>query len=225
MGEGFFQTLLNTISLNFDPTISAQFAHRLLTPSLGGEPAMDNMTGAIRGVPIYKVVGPDSLSVELLNLDHPEFIRFFHNVLVNVRRKGDAPQRWKVATTKVLHKKEDRSDCNTYRGVSLLAHSGKALLKIVVFRLSDYCEAGGILPEEQCRFFAHCARQSTCCSPCVDLEDFGRARKIAMYMRYIELLKANELRRPRAILSFAHRLRCTREDADRFPPVPRRHAS
>lgn len=188
MGEGFFQTLLNTISLNFDPTISAQFAHRLLTPSLGGEPAMDNMTGAIRGVPIYKVVGPDSLSVELLNLDHPEFIRFFHNVLVNVRRKGDAPQRWKVATTKVLHKKEDRSDCNTYRGVSLLAHSGKALLKIVVFRLSDYCEAGGILPEELRGFRP--ARSTVDVRFVVRrVQELERARKTPLCMCFVELQK------------------------------------
>ena len=39
-----------------------------------------------------------------------------------------------------------------YRGIALVSHAGKALLKIVANRLSDHCEAGGILPEEQCGF-------------------------------------------------------------------------
>ena len=36
--------------------------------------------------------------------------------------------------------------------VSLVAHARKVLLKIIVGRLSDYCEREGILPEEQCGF-------------------------------------------------------------------------
>ena len=39
--------------------------------------------------------------------------------------------------------------------VSLVAHARKVLLKIIVGRLSDYCEREGILPEEQCRFRPH----------------------------------------------------------------------
>ena len=39
-----------------------------------------------------------------------------------------------------------------YRGISLLVHAGKLLLKIVARRLSYYCEYVGILPEEQSGF-------------------------------------------------------------------------
>ena len=52
----------------------------------------------------------------------------------------------------VLHKKKDRSDCNNYRGISIVAHTGKVLLKMVASRLSNCCEAKGVLPEEQCGF-------------------------------------------------------------------------
>ena len=44
------------------------------------------------------------------------------------------------------------SDCNNYRGISLVVHAGKALLKIVASCLSNDCETGGILHEEQCGF-------------------------------------------------------------------------
>ena len=73
---------------------------------------MDDMMGVIRCMPNWKAVGPDSLPAKLLKLDHPEFIRCFHILLVNVWRTGDVPQQWKDATIKVLHKKKECSDCN-----------------------------------------------------------------------------------------------------------------
>ena len=75
---------------------------------------MDEMTAVIRGMPNWKAVGPDSMPSELLKIDHPEFIRYFHDLLVGVWRTGDVPQQWKHATMKVLHQKKDRSDCNIY---------------------------------------------------------------------------------------------------------------
>ena len=52
----------------------------------------------------------------------------------------------------MLHKKKGRIECGNYRGISLVAHAGKILLKIIARRLSDYCERLGILPEEQSGF-------------------------------------------------------------------------
>ena len=55
--------------------------------------------------------------------------------LLRVWRGEEIPQEWKDATIKVLHKKSDRSDCNNFRGISLVSHAGKVLLKIVANRL------------------------------------------------------------------------------------------
>ena len=60
-------------------------------------------------------------------------------------------KKWKDATIKVLHKKLDRSDCNNFRGISLVSHAGNVLLKIVFNRLSDFYEVQQILPEEHYR--------------------------------------------------------------------------
>ena len=43
----------------------------------------------------------------------------------------------------VLHKKKDPAECCKYRGISLVAHPGKILLKIIARRLSESCERGG----------------------------------------------------------------------------------
>ena len=100
----------------------------------------------------WKVPGADSLPVELLKLDDPTrepvVLKHFHTILVRVWRGQEIPQEWKDATIKVLHKKSDRSDCDNFRGISLVSHAGKVLLKIVANRLSDFCEAQQILPEE-----------------------------------------------------------------------------
>ena len=61
-------------------------------------------------------------------------------------------QLWKDAIIVVLHKKKDQTKCGNYRGISLVAHAGKILLKIIACRLSECCERVGMLPEEQSGF-------------------------------------------------------------------------
>ena len=140
----------------------------------------------------WKSPGHDSLPVELLKIDgraEPIAIKHFHAILVDVWNGGEVPQEWKDATIKVLYKKSDRSNCNNYRGISLVSHAGKVLLKIVANRLSEYCEAHGMLPEEQCGFRPD---RST-----VDmlfvvrrLQELGRRRRIPLHMCFVDLQKA-----------------------------------
>ena len=53
-------------------------------------------------------------------LDHPEFIRYFHNLLVDVWRTGEVPQQWKDATIKVLYKRKVALTATTSEGFRLL---------------------------------------------------------------------------------------------------------
>ena len=125
-----------------------------------------------------------------MKLDHPEFIRHFHHLFVNVWSTGEVPQQWKDATIEVLHKKKDRSDCNNYREISLVAHSGKVLLKMVASRLSNHCEAKRILPEQQCGFRP--ARSTIDTLFVRRLQELRRARKIPLFMCFIDLQKAHD---------------------------------
>ena len=88
----------------------------------------------------WKAPGPDSLVAELLKIDEPAkpiVLERFHAIHVELWNGGEVPQQWKDATIKVLYKKSDRSKCNSHRGISLLSHAGKVLLKIIANRLSD----------------------------------------------------------------------------------------
>ena len=100
------------------------------------------------------------------------------------------PHQWKDTTIKVLHKKKDRTGCGNYRRISLVAHAGKVLLKVIAGHLSDYCEREGILPEEQhCGFRPH---RSTVNMMFVVRRLQGRARKkdTPLFMCFIDLTKA-----------------------------------
>ena len=57
------------------------------------------------------------------------------------------PQQGKYATIIVLHKKKGRTEYCNYRGIPLVVHAGKMLLKIIAHRLSEYCERAEILPK------------------------------------------------------------------------------
>ena len=89
----------------------------------------------------------------------------------------------------MLHKKKDRTECGNYRGISLVAHAGKVLLKVIAGRLSDYCERENIPPEEQCGFKP---QRSTVDMMFVlrRLQELARKKDIPLYMCYIDLTKA-----------------------------------
>ena len=99
------------------------------------------------------------------------------------------PQQWKYAIIIVLHKKKDRTECGNYRGISLVAHAGKILLKVIARRLSEYCERVGILPEEQSGFRPN---HSTTDMMFVirRLQELARKKRIPLYVCFIELTEA-----------------------------------
>ena len=99
------------------------------------------------------------------------------------------PQQWKNAIIMVLHKKKDRTECGNYRGISLVAHAGKILLKIIARRLSEYCERVEILPEEQSGFRLN--RSTTDMMFMIRrFQELARKKRIPLYVCFIGLTKA-----------------------------------
>lgn len=139
-----------------------------------------------------KAVGPDELPAEILKLglkEEPAILESLHNIIVAIWRGGEVPQKWKDAVIKVLHKKGDRTECSNYRGISLVSHAGKILLKVVASRLSASCEENHLLPEEQHGFRP---QRST-----VDmlfvmrrLQELGRKVGTPIFLCFVDLQKA-----------------------------------
>ena len=70
-----------------------------------------------------------------------------------------------------------------------MSHAGKVLLKVVARRLSVYCEAKGLLPEEQCGFRPDCSTTDMM-FVVRRLQEIGRKAGVSLFMCFIDLQKA-----------------------------------
>ena len=155
---------------------------------------MQEMTGAIRSLANGKAVGPDEVSVELFKITlngDPALHRRLFDIVVCIWRGAEVPQQWKDAIIMVLHKNTDRTECGNYRGILLVAHAGKILLKIITRRLGEYCERVGILSEEQSGFRPN---RSTTDMMFITrrLQELARKKQIPLHVSFIDLTKAHD---------------------------------
>ena len=98
-----------------------------------------------------KAVGPDRVSVELFNITPNSNAALYWkllDVVVCIWIGGEVPKQWKYVIIMAIHKTKDRTECGTYRGISLVAHAGNILLNTIAHRLNEYCNRVGVLPEE-----------------------------------------------------------------------------
>ena len=188
----FFGTLLNSKSGELKVDIIEELTQWPIAHDLGVEQTENEVIGALRSMANAKGVGPDELFVELLKLgiNHdPTVLREFHRVIKLVWHQREVPQRWRDAVIKVLRKRKDREECGNHRGISLVAHAGKVLLKTVATRLSAYCEARNLLPEEKCGSRPH--RSTTDIMFVVRrLQQLGRKARVHPFLCFIDLQKA-----------------------------------
>ena len=186
-----FASLLNTTSAALDRTIIKGLSPKPVALSLGDPPVVNETKHALKSMANGMVMGQDELPVELLRLglsdSSHEILLAFHGIIVAVWMTGEVPQEWKDATIKVLHKK-DRTEGGNYRALSLVAHAGKVLLKIVANRLRDFCEEAGILLEEQCVSRPQRSRTDTK-FVVRRLEELGRTSNTSLKICFIHLAK------------------------------------
>ena len=185
----YFASLLNTNLADLIEGLSP----KSIDSSLVYPPVVNGTKTALRPIANDKAMGPDELPVELLKLGLSdiahEILLAFHGIIVAVWMTGQVPQEWKDASIKVLHKKKDRTECSNYSGLSLVAHTGKILLKIVANRFADFCEEAVILPQEQCGFRPQ--RSTTDMMFIVRrLQELGRTSNTPLEICFIDLAKA-----------------------------------
>ena len=153
---------------------------------------MQEVTDAIHSLMNGKAVGPDRVSIELfkITLNGDPALRWRLLVtVVRIWRGDEVPQQWKDAIIMALYKKKDRTECGKYRGISLVAHAGKILLKIIARRLSEFCERVGILAEEQSCFRPN--RSTTHMMFTIRrLQELARKKQIPLYVCFIDLTEA-----------------------------------
>jgi len=73
-----------------------------------------------------------------------------HKLIISIWKKEKLPQEWKESIIVPIHKKGDKTDCNNYRGISLLPATYKILSNILLSRLIPYAKE--IIGNHQCGF-------------------------------------------------------------------------
>ncbi|RXN35706.1 RNA-directed DNA polymerase from mobile element jockey-like protein [Labeo rohita] len=101
--------------------------------------------------------------------------------------------------------KGDRSDCNNYRGISLLSVVGKAFARVILTRLQLLADR--VYPESQCGFRA---KRST-----IDmvftlrqLQEKCREQRRPLFLAFIDLTKAFDMVSRTGLFTLLHRIGC-----------------
>jgi hypothetical protein len=58
-------------------------------------------------------------------------VSVIHKLIISIWNKKEMPDQWKGPITVPVHKAGDKTDCNNYRGISLLSTSYKILSNIL----------------------------------------------------------------------------------------------
>jgi hypothetical protein len=90
---------------------------------------------------MYKSPGSDEIPAELIQGRGEILLSAIHKLIKSAWNKEELPDQWKESIVVPVHKKSDKTDCNNYRGISLLSTSYKLSSNILISRFSPYIDA------------------------------------------------------------------------------------
>ena len=114
------------------------------------EPSAFEVDLATENFKSHKSPGINQIPAELIKEGGRTIRYLIHKLIVSIWNKEELPEEWKVSIIVPIHKKEDKTDCNNYRGISLLPTTYKSLSNILLSRLTPYAEE--IIGDHQCGF-------------------------------------------------------------------------
>jgi hypothetical protein len=98
----------------------------------------------------YRLPGSDQIPEELIQARGKILLSATYKLINSVWNKEELPDQWKESIIVPVHKKGNKTDCNNYRGISLLSTSYKILSNILLSRLVLYIDE--IIGDHQCGF-------------------------------------------------------------------------
>lgn len=181
-----FEDLLNQDSI-IDEQVYDILKQAPINEELGSPPTLDEVMHAVNQAKRHKASGPDGIPAEALKEGGEELTRHIHELIVKIWSTEEMPPDFRDSLVVPIFKKGDRTNCNNYRGISLLSCLGKLIAQILANRIVPLVEK--ILPESQCGFrpsrgttdMIFTARQ---------LQEKCREQNRPLYIAFIDLTKA-----------------------------------
>jgi hypothetical protein len=112
---------------------------------------------AIAKLKKYESPGSDEIPAKLIQAGGKILLSAINKPINSVWNKEELPEQWNESINVPVHKKGDKTDCNDYRGISLLSNSYKMLSNIFLSRLGSHIDE--IIGDHQCAF--RCNRSTT----------------------------------------------------------------
>jgi hypothetical protein len=144
--ENYFSQLLNVHNVSDVRKIEIHMAEPLV-PGL----CRLEVEIPIAKLKMYKSPGSDQIPAELIQAGGETLLFAIHKLINSIWNKEQFRDQWKESIFVPIHEKGDKTDCNNYRGISLLSTSYKMLSNIFLSRLSPYVDE--IIGDHQCRFY------------------------------------------------------------------------
>ena len=164
----------------------------LVMEELDTPPTVEELSKAIGSLANNKAPGKDGIPAEIIKAGKKScLLRHLHELLLQCWEEGNVPQGMRDANIVTLYKiKGERSDCNNYRGISLLSIVGKAFARVALKKLQSLAER--VYPESQCGFRAKRATIDMIFS-LRQLQEKCREQRLPLYIAFIDPTKAFDL--------------------------------
>jgi len=114
------------------------------------EPSASDIELAIDKLKSHKSPGIDQIPAELIKAGGRTICLEIHKFITSIWKKEKMHEKWKESIIVPIHKEGDKTDCNNYRGISLLQTTYKILSNILLSRLIPYAKE--IVGYHQCGF-------------------------------------------------------------------------
>jgi hypothetical protein len=104
------------------------------------EPSVCEVELAIEKLKRHKSPGTDQIPAELIKAGGRTIRCAIHKLIISIWNQEELPEEWKESNIVPIYKKGDKTDCNTYRGISLLPTTYKILSNILPSRVTPHAE-------------------------------------------------------------------------------------
>ena len=158
---------------------------------LDEKPSVEELKKAIKCLASGKAPGNDGIPPEVIKCGDNVLVQHLHDLLCQCWDEGAVPQDMRDAKIVTLYKnKGDRSDCNNYRGISLLSIVGKVFARVLLHRLQKLADK--VYPESQCGFRTGRSTIDMIFS-LRQLQEKCREQHKPLFLAFIDLTKAFDL--------------------------------
>jgi len=114
------------------------------------EPSVFEVELAIEKLNNNKSPGIDQIPAEMIKAGCRTIRCEIRKLIISIWNEEELPDEWKESIIVPIYKKRDKTDCNNYRGISLLPTTYKVLSNILLSRLIPYAEE--VIGDHQCGF-------------------------------------------------------------------------